>query len=441
MTKFFTIILLFLTYSSFSQSLDFDILTASYENNEKAVFDLLRHGANVNATTDDGTTPLMYAVQNGNYLICKKLISSGADVDASTTFGVPPLMNAIMNSDTAIVLLLLENNADPDAVHKPKMKSALIYSIAINNYFFSKMLLYYGANPNKFVDGVSPLMQSIQMGIDTSYINLLLDYGANPNLQNENGFSPLMVGVLFENLEASKLLLKKGAIPVTKSSSSYFHSQNVLDYAIKYQLNDFVELYAPYFKDNMKYYHTKAILKNNSLGAKKIREYSGKHFLSPVLNSVIIAPTLMFNQKDIYGGMIFGFSEARYNLEFKLTIEPRLHRKAVLVNLRPNYFLQLWEKRTLLIVEVNKNFILKTDSDNIYGAYIRAKGIYSTGNYKGSNIGISKPYVFSPGIGIFRQYKYYKLNLGYSYLPVQKDNPHYFELDLNILIPFQINLN
>lgn len=441
MTKFFTIILLFLTSSSFSQSLDLELLTASYENNEKAIFDLLRRGADVNATTEDGTTPLMYAVQNGNYIICKKLISSGADVDASTTFGVPPLMNAVMNRDTGIVLLLLENNANPDAVHKSEMKSALLYSIATNNYFFSEILLYYGANPNKFVDGVSPLMQSIDMGIDTSYINLLLDYGANPNLQNESGYTPLMVGVLFENLEASKLLLKKGAIPVTKNSNSYFRSQNVLDYAIEYQLDDFVELYAPYFKDEMQYYHTKAILKNNSLGAKKLREYSNKQFLSPVLNSIIIAPTTMLNHKDIYGGIKFGFSEARYKLEFKLAIEPRLFRKAVLVKLRPNYFLQLMEKRTLLILEIDKNFILKSDLGNTYGVYIRAKGIYSTGDFKGSNLEISNPYVFSPGIGIFRQHKQFKLNLGYSYLPIQKENPNYFGFDLNILIPFHINLN
>jgi ankyrin repeat protein len=441
MTKFLTFILLFLTSITFSQSLDFDLLTASYENDEKAIFDLLRRGADVNATTDNGTTPLMYAVQNGNYVICKKLISSGADVDASTTYGVPPLMNAVMNSDTGIVLLLLENNADPDAVHKSEMKSALIYSIATNNYFFSEILLHYGADPNKFVDDVSPLMQSIYLGVDTTFLNLLLDYGANPNLQNDKEYSPLMICVLYENIVATKLLLGKGAIPITKSSSSYFRSKNVLDYAIEYQLDEFIELYMPYFKDNMQYYHTKAILENNSSGAKKIREYSGKQFLSPILNSIIIAPTMMFNHTDIYGGMKVGFSEARYKFDFKFAVEPRLYRKAILVELRPNYFLQLWEKRTLLIVEIDKNFILKSYSEDTYGIYLRAKGIYSIGDYKGSNIEISKPYVFSPGIGIWRQHNQFKLSLGYSYLPIQEENPHYFGFGLNLLIPFHVNLN
>ena len=436
MSKILTVIFVFVVSISFSQNIDDELLTAAYENNEKAIFDLLRCGADPNTATDDGTTPLMYAVQNGNYLICKKLISSGADVNYSSTNRVPPLLNAVMNSDTGIVLLLLENGADPNAIHLAEKKSALLFSIKRNNFFLTEALLQYGANPNKFVEGVSAIMQAIYLGVDTSFILLLLDYGANPNLVNDKGYSPLMICVLYENIVVTKLLLKNGAIPITEKNSSYFTSENVLDYAIDYRLEEFVDLYLPYFENNLKHYHTKTITNNYLSGAKKIRKYSKKPYLSPILNKFIFSSSLIFNHKDFLAGFKIGFSEARYNLSFKFAIEPRIVRKSVLIEHKPNYFLQLWEKRTLLVFEIDKDFVIKSTVDANYGFFVRAKAVYSFGDYSGTDISILNPFVLSPTVGIFKQQGFVKLGIGYSYLPIQTDFPHYFVIDINLLIPF-----
>ena len=129
----FLILQLLIFLNIYAQSIDYDLINAVYNNNEKAIFDLLRKGANPNATTSSGITPLMYAVQNGNYFICKKLISSGADVNNTNKNLVPPLNNAIMNSDTGIVLLLLENGANPNTIDYVNYQTPLILSIEKNN--------------------------------------------------------------------------------------------------------------------------------------------------------------------------------------------------------------------------------------------------------------------------------------------------------------------
>ena len=53
---------------------------------------MINHGANVNAKTDQGFTPLMYAVRDGYYKTVKHLIKNGAEVNAETNFGQTALM-------------------------------------------------------------------------------------------------------------------------------------------------------------------------------------------------------------------------------------------------------------------------------------------------------------------------------------------------------------
>ncbi|MBN2890263.1 MAG: ankyrin repeat domain-containing protein [Bacteroidales bacterium] len=436
MKHFFISLFLILNFVAFSQTLDNQLLDAAYKNDEKAVFDLLRRGADPNVKTTESVTPLMYAVQNGNYFIAKKLISSGAKVNEIPKNGVHPLINAVMNSDTGVVLLLLENGADPDAIDGFEMKSALMESVTQNNLFIFEALLKYGADPNNLVKDVSPLMQTIYLGVDTAFISILLKYGANPNMKNAKGYTPLMICVLYENIVATKLLLKNGAIPTTEKDSSFNTQRNVMDYSIKYKLDSFVVLFLPFFEKDLRFYHTKSILTDYPSGAKEIRKFAGKPFLTPLVSNVIISPAIMFNHKDVFGGFKIGFSEARFNIDMKFGIMPRFFRKAVLIEYNPNYFLQLWEKRTLLTAEINKNFYILSNTESSTGFAIGARAVYSFGDYSGVSMDITYPFVVSPKAEIWHKQNYFRMGIEYSYLPIQTQFPHYFGLNFEFFIPF-----
>ena len=98
---------------------------------------LLSAGANVDAATDDGETPLWNAAQHGQTNAMRELLAAGANVDvASTSFsGWRPLHIALFNdhiegamgSTMDAVKLLLNAGADVNALDEDG-KSPLDYA-------------------------------------------------------------------------------------------------------------------------------------------------------------------------------------------------------------------------------------------------------------------------------------------------------------------------
>lgn len=76
---------------------------------------LVRNGVNVNVQDDEnGTTPLIHAIQNYNFKIAIYLIQSGANVNLPNRSGLSPLHMACMKSAEA-VKFLLKSGADYDS--------------------------------------------------------------------------------------------------------------------------------------------------------------------------------------------------------------------------------------------------------------------------------------------------------------------------------------
>jgi len=65
----------------------------------------------VNATDNFGWTPLHFACHRGIKDVVEYLLSAGADLEAVTVNGATPLIRAIETSNPAVVQLLLDNGA------------------------------------------------------------------------------------------------------------------------------------------------------------------------------------------------------------------------------------------------------------------------------------------------------------------------------------------
>lgn len=93
-------------------------------------------------------------------------------------------------------------------------KCELLFSL-IEKGNFEKVyfLLSEGCNVNYQDDqGITPLMYAITFE-QYDIAELLLSYGADPNVQDYNGYSSLTIAAYFGNIHAIKLLITHGANP------------------------------------------------------------------------------------------------------------------------------------------------------------------------------------------------------------------------------------
>jgi len=82
---------------------------------------LLWQGANVDTQEGkQGVRPLHDAICNGNFEIVTLLADSGADLNATTTLGETPIMLAMEYAQSDICLFLVERGVDPNQEDKYK---------------------------------------------------------------------------------------------------------------------------------------------------------------------------------------------------------------------------------------------------------------------------------------------------------------------------------
>lgn len=97
------------TASPSASTLNDELIAAARKSNVEAVKALLAKGADVNAKTEYGATPLFFACDRGNVEIVKLLLAAGADIDVRDTFyKATPVNWALQRDQAEIVKLLVE---------------------------------------------------------------------------------------------------------------------------------------------------------------------------------------------------------------------------------------------------------------------------------------------------------------------------------------------
>ncbi len=90
-------------------ALNEELITAARKSNVEAVKTLLAKGADVNAKTEYGATPLFFACDRGNVEIVKLLLAAGADIDTRDSFyKSTPINWAVQRDQAEVVKLLVE---------------------------------------------------------------------------------------------------------------------------------------------------------------------------------------------------------------------------------------------------------------------------------------------------------------------------------------------
>lgn len=173
----------------------------------------------VNLRTDDeeSLTPLILAAANETeenkhmqMQTLALLLKHGADINAYSKTGITPVFVACKNGKESIVTYLLAHGSIINYINTKDETSPLYIACQEGHDSIINLLLKYGAEIDLCQEGESLLYKACQKGHYSTVQNLLSN-GADINFCTENGISPIIVARQEGHENIVQLLFKNGA--------------------------------------------------------------------------------------------------------------------------------------------------------------------------------------------------------------------------------------
>lgn len=438
--RYLLILLLFQTTRLLAQDLNYELIIAAENGNKKEVYQLIRQGADVNAKTYEGITPLMYAIQNGHNSIAQVLIEKGADVNTVPSNGIPALVAAVNAGNLQGTFLLLDNGANPHYQNTYK-QMPLCLAVIDSDYEMTKLLLDFSEYFTKDYLGNTDLFYAAENG-DTAIVRLLVEHGAIINEQNNSGVTPLMAAAANGNYETVRYFVNhKADISITDDSN-----YTALLYAIRSKNVKIVDLLIDNGADvnhpvkrNL-YPLEMAKYNGNRKIVKTLKQSGAKISYIPHFNALGFDTGILAGSNDVFYSLGASIHDMKYNLQLRLGYATRFGREKIWITKNNITYNQYREKRRMFMFSMYKNLNFIPNQPGEFGIYAGGDAIFSAGNYKGLEKHAERLTFISPTAGLY--FLNHETNLGfkvgYHYVDFEyyKANKNYFSFNLIFKLPF-----
>jgi len=191
---------------------------------------LLRAGADVSLANKYGATPMSLAAEVGNAEMLKVLLEVGADVESPNADGQTALLAVARTGNVEAAKLLLDRGAKVDAKEKWGGQTPLMWASARRHPAMMRLLISKGAGVDaasidrdyqrhvtaegrpKSLDsgGLTPLLYAARENC-TACVDVLLENKADIDLADPDGASPLLVAIMNANWDLARHLIDAGA--------------------------------------------------------------------------------------------------------------------------------------------------------------------------------------------------------------------------------------
>jgi ankyrin repeat protein len=203
---------------------------AVYNGDVAEVRRLLKDGADVSLANNYGATPMTLAAEVGNTEMLKLLLERRANADSPNPEGQTALMAVARTGNVAAARLLLDHGATVDAKEKWGGQTALMWASARRHPEMMQLLISKGADVNarsvdrdyqrhvtaegrpKSLDsgGLTPLLYAARENC-IACVDVLLNSRADIDLPDPDGVSPLLLAIMNANWDLAKQLIVAGA--------------------------------------------------------------------------------------------------------------------------------------------------------------------------------------------------------------------------------------
>jgi ankyrin repeat protein len=203
---------------------------AVYNGDLPEVQRLLGAGADVSVANKYGATAMSLAAEVGNTDVIRALLAAGADADSPNADGQTALMEVARTGNVEAAQLLLTAGAAVDARERWGGQTALMWASARRHPEMMRLLISKGAEVNarsigrdyqrhvtaegrpKSLDsgGLTPLLYAARENCGAC-AHVLIEHGADIDLPDPDGVSPLLVAILNANWDLARELIVAGA--------------------------------------------------------------------------------------------------------------------------------------------------------------------------------------------------------------------------------------
>jgi len=403
----------------YTEALDYNLMIAASKGYSTEIKRLIDLGADINAETIEGATPVVFAVTNNRIFSVTTLLNYKPDLDITTKDQETPLLIAVKNRYFEVSELLIRAGAD---INKSDFHGATpLHHAALNGYLdIVDLLIYYeAALDSRSVEGTTPLLAAIWAGY-TEVADLLIQNGANLEVSDNDGFTPFLLSSFYGDTLIMDILYKKGAdiyatnnakhnaLTLTILTGNTYASEFLLKIGKKWGApgNDALNPYSVAAKYQRKDLIT--ILKNNNVPGQ----------LKYEIDQVAFTASTRFFIHDIYTGISLSFKEPYLNAGFTVGCDMKLWYTRVLMKNSDQLFYQYMDKGAVAYAGVFKDFPL-TDYNNRFNYFFSTSLLagYSFGNkLKGTLITAENKFKVIPAISLKMTRLNLSFNLGLEYV-------------------------
>jgi ankyrin repeat protein len=365
-----------------SGALEYNLMLAASEGYYTEVERMILKGADPNAESGDGVTPLVYAVINRRLNTVKALLQNDADVNHITERMETPLLTAVKNMDFEIAETLIRYGAEVN--YRGNYGAApLHFASAYGFSDIADLLLYYDAEVDiESNDGTTPLMAAIWAGW-SDVARLLIMNGANLEARDAEGFTPFLIAAQNGDTAIMEMLREKGVDIYEKN----IHNWDALNLAIRSSQVKSAEML---LRTGDKWNDPGRNVINPRSVAITYREMEMIYLLDRnnfppekriAFDQMAAAVSFKTDFRDFYSGYSISFREPLRNLGIITGFDTKLWYTRVLIKEEENLFYQYPDKSSLVYAGVFKEYAL-TDNlmrSNYYLTASLSAG-YSFGN-------------------------------------------------------------
>jgi ankyrin repeat protein len=408
--------------SFFEAALNYDLMIAASRGYILEIDRLIKKGADVNSETEEGVTPIVYAVSNNRTKIAKMLIDYGADLNKLTARYETPLIIAVKNQNEEITEALIRGGADLDLTDNYDA-TPLHYASVYGYLQLVDLLLYYDVSiDKKTVEGTTPLLAAV-WAENADVADLLIQKGANMETRDAEGFTPFLMAALNGDTLIMRLLYEKGVDIYAVNASN----NNALTLAIIADHTD-AALFLLRIGDKWAgqgsysvspYSVASKYRRKEIINLLKERKMPGN--IKYEIDQVDIMASSKFFLHDFYTGVSLTFKEPYLNGGIILGCDTKIWYTRVLIKNSEHTFYQYMNKGSVFYAGLFKDFAL---TDNAFKAnYELSTSLsagYSFGNkLKGTLLAPGNKFMVIPAISLKWTKKDLSFSIGADYMKTE----------------------